>query len=148
MELTGKQRRFLRALAHPLNPVLQIGKSGLTGAVGAKLEEVLEVHELIKVKLLRECPLDVDDVSSTIERTSRAAVAQVIGRTLVVYRARAKKPRIDLERLRVRADEPAKTPAKSLNRTRRRRSDRQPDNRSPSRTRSAAVRPDNTMRRS
>jgi RNA-binding protein len=119
MELTGKQRRFLRALAHPLNPVVQIGKSGLTDAVGSKLDEVLEVHELIKVKLLRECPLDLDAVSEAIERTARAAVAQVIGRTLVVYRARAKKPRIDLEHLRVRADTPAKPPAAGLNRTRR-----------------------------
>jgi RNA-binding protein len=106
MELTGKQRRFLRALAHALDPLVRIGRSGLTDAVRAKLDEVLEIHELIKVKLGRECPLDVESAPLEVERATGAAVAQVIGRTLVVYRPRTEQPRIDLVHLRVRAESP------------------------------------------
>jgi RNA-binding protein len=51
-ELLGFQRRYLRSLAHPLQPVVLIGKSGLTEAVIAKADRELVAHELIKVRFL------------------------------------------------------------------------------------------------
>lgn len=50
-ELTGRQRRHLRALAHGLQPAVQVGQRGLTHAVAAEVDRALERHELIKVKL-------------------------------------------------------------------------------------------------
>ena len=49
-ELEGFQRRHLRSLAHPLRPVVMIGKEGLTAAVVAKADQELTAHELIKVR--------------------------------------------------------------------------------------------------
>ena len=57
MPLTGKQRQHLRALAHHLEPVVQIGHEGPTEAVLAQINEALEAHELIKVKIGGECPV-------------------------------------------------------------------------------------------
>ena len=51
-ELTGKQKRFLRGLAHDLKPTVHIGKLGLTEALFESAEESLEHHELIKVKFV------------------------------------------------------------------------------------------------
>ena len=51
-ELDGFQRRHLRGLAHPLKPVVMIGKEGLTEAVVAKTEAELVAHELIKIRFL------------------------------------------------------------------------------------------------
>ncbi len=94
--LTGKQRRFLRALAHDLKPVVQIGNSGVTPGVLAEIGRALETHELIKVRLGSECPIAPDEAVAPLETEIRAQVAQVIGRTLVVYRRRKKDPKIVL----------------------------------------------------
>ncbi len=51
-ELTGKQKRYLRGLAHDLKPTVHIGKHGLTEALFENAEEALEHHELIKVKFI------------------------------------------------------------------------------------------------
>lgn len=93
--LTPAQRRFLRAQAHSLNPVVLIGDAGLTEAVMKEIERSLHSHELIKIKVasgdreLRESMLA--EICATLE----AAPAQHIGKTLVVYRP-AKKPRLVL----------------------------------------------------
>lgn len=94
--LTGKQRRHLRALAHPLEPVVRVGHGGLSPGLLAELDSALETHELVKVKVLAESPLEPEAAAVEIERAARAEIAQVIGRTLVVYRRRAKDPKIRL----------------------------------------------------
>lgn len=94
--LTGKQRRYLRSLAHDQKPVIQIGHSGLTKGVLQAVDAALATHELIKIKLLTECPEDVDVITPKLERATRSSVAQAIGRTLVVYRRRAENPKIAL----------------------------------------------------
>jgi RNA-binding protein len=93
--LTGKQRRFLRALAHPLKPVVQVGHAGLTGPVLAAINDALETHELIKLRLLGEEP-DGEQIAQQVEAGTGAAVAQIIGKTLIVYRRRKKDPVISL----------------------------------------------------
>ena len=106
--LTGKQRSFLRALAHPLKPVVQIGHSGLTDAVLAAIDGALLSHELIKVRITGN-----DEVSATalvleVEKRTRSSVAQIIGKTLVVYRARKKDPVIVLPAESAKAPKTAK----------------------------------------
>lgn len=96
MQLSGKQRRFLRALAHPLKPVVQVGIAGVTPAVVAQLREALTTHELVKIKVSSESPEDVTTTSVTLAAAAQSAVAQVIGRTIVLYRAREKNPTIEL----------------------------------------------------
>lgn len=94
--LTGKQRRHLRALAHPLKPVVRIGTAGVTRPLLDEIGRALETHELIKVRVGSEAPLSPDEAAEPIEAGTRSAVVQVIGRTLVVYRRRKKEPKIQL----------------------------------------------------
>ena len=94
--LTAKQRSFLRALAHPLKPVVQIGHGGLTDAVLTAIDGALQVHELIKVRVTGSAESDVSEIAPTISERTRSSVAQVIGKTLVVYRGRKKDPVIVL----------------------------------------------------
>ncbi|HWZ90604.1 MAG TPA: ribosome assembly RNA-binding protein YhbY [Polyangiaceae bacterium] len=94
--LTGKQRSFLRALAHPLKPVVQIGHGGLTDAVVTAIDGALQTHELIKVKFTGNEEASAAELAPEIAQRTRSSVAQVIGKTLVVYRGRKKDPVIVL----------------------------------------------------
>lgn len=93
--LTGKQARHLRALAHHLKPVVQVGNNGVTDALVEKVECELENHELIKVKV-GESPQERGEVAKVLAERTGAHIAQQIGKTVVLYKARAKKPTIRL----------------------------------------------------
>lgn len=84
--LTGKQARFLRGLGHKLRPVVMIGRQEITAAVLASVDEALSAHELIKVKLQEGCLLDRHQVATQLSEASNAAVAQILGRTILLYR--------------------------------------------------------------
>jgi len=96
IELNGKQRRHLRALGHHLDPLVQLGKNGLTPGALRTVDEALGHHELVKVKLLTECPEDRDDVAARMGADLKAHVAQIVGRTVLLYRRHPKKPVIKL----------------------------------------------------
>lgn len=95
-ELTGKQRRHLRALGHHLSAVLQIGHEGVTDAVVRQADEQLEAHELIKVKISENAPEERQDAAETLAEKTGAQLAQVLGRTALLYRRRKQKPAITL----------------------------------------------------
>jgi len=93
--LTGKQVRFLRGLGHHLLPVVMVGKEGITGPVLASTEEALAAHELIKVKLQEGCLLDRHEAASLLAEKTGAGIAQVLGKTILLFR-QGEKPRITL----------------------------------------------------
>jgi RNA-binding protein len=94
--LTGKQRRHLRSLGHELKPIVQIGKNGIDDGLVAAVEQALVDHELVKVKLGDAAGLDRHDAADTIARRTGSEVAQVLGYTLLLYRASADDPVIVL----------------------------------------------------
>jgi RNA-binding protein len=94
--LSGKQKRHLRAIAHNLDPVVQLGKQGLTHGAERAIDEALERHELVKVKLLTECPEDKTELAERLGPRLAATVAQTLGRTILLYRKHPKKPVIVL----------------------------------------------------
>ena len=96
MPLSGKQRRYLRGLGHNLEPIVQIGKLGLTDAVTSAVDTALEEHELIKVRIGTECPDDRHDVAERLAPAVKSEVAQVLGRTLLLWRKRPKDSKIQL----------------------------------------------------
>ena len=96
MPLTGKQRRHLRALGHHLNAVVQIGHEGVTDALVAQTNEQLEAHELIKVKVSENAPEDRHGSADALAAKTGSEVAQVLGRTALLYRPRPEKPEIVL----------------------------------------------------
>jgi len=97
-ELTGKQRRRLRALGHHLDPVLQVGQDGISDAVVSQADAQLDAHELIKVKIGESSPQDRHEAADMLAARTQAQVAQVLGRTVLLYRQRKDKPQIVLPR--------------------------------------------------
>jgi RNA-binding protein len=95
-DLTGKQRRYLRALGHHLAPVMQIGHEGLSDAVVAEANAQLEAHELIKVKVGESSPVSRHDAASALADKTDSALAQVLGRTFLLYRRRSRDPHLKL----------------------------------------------------
>ena len=96
MPLTGKQRRQLRALGHALKPVVQVGRSGLTDSVLAEIGTALVAHELVKLKVGKDSPVDPTSAATELERAAQAEVVQMIGRVLLLYRRRTRDPTIEL----------------------------------------------------
>ncbi|MEW9667317.1 ribosome assembly RNA-binding protein YhbY [Ammoniphilus sp. 3BR4] len=84
--LTGKQKRFLRAEAHHLTPIFQVGKGGVNENLIKQIEETLEVRELIKVSILDTCGEDKDEVAERLAEGADAELVQLIGRTIVLYK--------------------------------------------------------------
>ena len=96
MQLTGKATRYLRSLGHDLEPVVSIGKEGATkGVIGAIARALLD-HELIKVRLHLESPIAPRDAADFIAINADAALVQILGRTLLLYRPHPEKPKIVL----------------------------------------------------
>lgn len=85
--LTGKQKRTLRALGHKLKPLIQIGKKEIEAALILEANAALDDHELIKVKLLEGCMLDKHEASEALATACQADVAQILGKTFLLYRA-------------------------------------------------------------
>jgi RNA-binding protein len=84
--LTGKQVRHLRALGHHLKPVVLVGKEGVSPSLIITIDECLSNHELLKIKLLETCPEDRREAALEIAKQTSSHVAQVLGRTILLYR--------------------------------------------------------------
>ncbi len=95
-KLTGQATRHLRALGHSLAPVLMIGKGGITDALVKEAERALLRHELIKVRVQGEAPVGRKDAGSELAAATHAALAQVLGRTFLLYKPHPQKPKIVL----------------------------------------------------
>ena len=84
--LTGKQRKFLRGLAHGLEPLVHVGKHGLTDALIRNLDEVLEHHELVKVKFL-DFKDEKKELVAEMEQRLDCESAGTIGHHAILFRA-------------------------------------------------------------
>jgi RNA-binding protein len=96
--LTGAATRYLRGLGHHLDPVVQIGKEGISDSLVEATREALLAHELIKVRVGTESPVDRKDAGPELAQRSGAALAQTLGRTLLLYKRHPQKPKIVLPR--------------------------------------------------
>ena len=93
-DLSERQRRHLRGLAHPLKPVILMGKTGLTDALAAETARALHTHELIKVKAPGGDRAARDAMLETLAEKTGSTLVQRIGNVAVLYRPRPKMPRI------------------------------------------------------
>ncbi len=96
--LTNAQNRFLRGQAHDLKALLQTGGKGVTPAFLAELDEVLERHELVKVKVAAEDRETRDAMVRDIVAQTGAALVQRIGHVAILYRPARDKRQIVLPR--------------------------------------------------
>ena len=83
---SGPLRKRLRAAGHHLAPVVQVGKEGVTPALLEQLGQALRDHELVKVKIGTESPEDRFEAADRLASGAAAQVAQILGRTVLVYR--------------------------------------------------------------
>ncbi len=92
---TGDLRRKLRAHGHALKPLVQIGKGGVTKGVLAQLAQALYDHELVKVRIATECPIDRFAVADEIAAQPGTQVVQLVGRIVLAYKRHPEKPRFE-----------------------------------------------------
>jgi RNA-binding protein len=85
-ELSERQRKHLRSLAHALKPVIRLGNAGLTAAVTAETARALEDHELIKVKAPGGDRDARDALFAALARDTGSALVHRIGNVAVLYR--------------------------------------------------------------
>lgn len=97
MALTPKQKQYLKGLAHPLKPLVQVGTKGIGESVVQQIAEQLRAHELLKVRFNTESAVEPDAAAATsLAAQTGSEVVQRMGRTLVLYRRRDQKPTIVL----------------------------------------------------
>lgn len=95
MDLNSKQRRYLKSLAHHLNPSVQVGKQGYSPAMRSEIDRSLSNHELIKVRILADEKTEFKALSEQIASDNQAALVDTIGRIALLYRE-ADEPQIRL----------------------------------------------------
>lgn len=93
-QLKGFQRSYLRGLAHPLKPVVQVGHDGVTDAVVQAVDQALLDHELIKVRMHE--PDDKKAMAASLATRCEAHLCGLIGHTAIIYRPHPDEPRIVL----------------------------------------------------
>ena len=92
---SSRLRKALRAAGHHLSPVVQVGKEGVTDAVLRELDEQLGAHELVKVRVGTESPEDRFEAADRLGSAVGARVAQILGRTVLVYRKNPERPKFE-----------------------------------------------------
>lgn len=96
--LSGGQKRHLRSLAHHLEPVVRIGKEGVSPAVVSATDDALTTHELIKVRLPQIGKDERAEMAEVLRAGTRAQIAGMSGRVALLYRRHPERPQIRLPR--------------------------------------------------
>lgn len=86
MEMTSKQRAYLKSLASNLDPLFQIGKSSLTPEFTSAITEAFNNRELIKITVLKNCMDDPKEIAHTLAARTNSDVVHVIGKKIVLYK--------------------------------------------------------------
>lgn len=84
--LTGKQKSYLRSLGSTMNPIVQIGKSGISETLLDSTKEALIARELIKVKVLQNCVEEPKEALQDLATAVDSELVQVIGRNGLLYK--------------------------------------------------------------
>ena len=93
-ELKGSERRALRALGHHLRSIIQIGQKGVSEQLAEAVDIALTQHELIKISINSESPTEREEGAEALARSLNAHIAQIIGRTILLYRPNDKQPKL------------------------------------------------------
>ncbi len=95
LEISAKNRKRLRGLAHPLQPVVLVGQEGLTKGVIAAADDALLAHELIKVRMHQ--PTEKKIWAARLAAATKSALCGLVGHTIILYRPHPEKPKIKLD---------------------------------------------------
>lgn len=94
--ITSSQRARLRSMAQNINPIFQIGKNGIGDNQLLDISLALDLHELVKISVLRNAETDAKTVLNAICGLTGAEPVTAIGNKIVIYR---RSPRDDIEHI-------------------------------------------------
>ena len=94
--LTGKQKRFLRSMGMTIDPVVNMGKEGVTPSVVQAAREAIKKRELIKVRVLQNCLEEPEDAITMLAERADVNLIQIIGRNGLLYKKNFENPKIEL----------------------------------------------------
>ena len=94
--LSSRQKKFLRAMGMELDPVVMVGKEGLTPTVVIAAREAIKKRELIKVRVQQNCLEETENVITMLTERADADLVQIIGRNGLLYKKNFDKPKIEL----------------------------------------------------
>ncbi|MBO4288509.1 MAG: ribosome assembly RNA-binding protein YhbY [Lachnospiraceae bacterium] len=84
--MTSKERSRLMSLAQTLDPVVQVGRAGLTPEIVISADEALAKRELIKINIQKNCLEDHKELAHTLAERTHSQLVQIIGSKVVLYR--------------------------------------------------------------
>ena len=90
--LNNKDKKYLRSLGMNIEPIVQVGKNGVNESVLFSLNEALTARELVKIKVLKNCFEEMDEITESIAAGGDCEIVQTIGRNILAYRPNKKKP--------------------------------------------------------
>lgn len=96
MELTSKQRAYLKSLANGIDPIFQVGKSSLTPEFTESVGDAFNTRELLKIAVLKNCADDPREIAQAVAERTHSQVVQVIGKKIILYKPDRKNPKIVL----------------------------------------------------
>lgn len=96
MALTTRQRQFLKGLAHPLAPIVRVGRAGVKESVVTETRKSLLAHELIKVRIDDDDGGARKELAQQLATETDAQVVGTVGKIAILYRPRDEEPEIKL----------------------------------------------------
>ena len=97
MNLTSKQRAYLKGLASTQETIIHIGKGSVSPELVSAVSEALGARELVKLGVLKNCADDPREIAEVIAERTRSTVVHVIGKKIVLY-----KPAKDKEKAKIK----------------------------------------------
>lgn len=94
--LNSKQRASLRSMSNQIQPIMQIGKGGVSENLVKTVSDALEARELIKLTVLENCDMTQREIADELAAATGADVVGVIGRKIILYRESKEHKRIEL----------------------------------------------------
>lgn len=94
--MTSKQRAYLRSLSNGIQPIFQIGKSGISENLIKQLNDALEARELIKITVLENAPESIKELAEDVSMQTESVLVQRMGNKITLYRPKKKNPKIQL----------------------------------------------------
>lgn len=84
--ISGKERSYLKGLAHNLQPLMHIGKNGLSESFYAEADKILDDHELVKISILDAADMKAKQAANEVAEQLGAEFVQAVGKKFVLYR--------------------------------------------------------------
>lgn len=95
--LSSKQRAYLRSISNTIEPIIQIGKDGITDGTVSLVDEALTARELVKIRVLKTVDDEPKDLAKVLlERLPGTELIHVLGRVILLFRPNDEKPKIIL----------------------------------------------------